>query len=319
MRKTLNKVKLIGRVYDFTIAEKVTGEGSKNPGTPYIGGTLSIATDDACLNVVDVNFTYVTETTKNGNKNSTYTALKKIINDNKTILTVGKDDAFKVKVDSAIGLNDFYTDRNGEETLVSAKRADGGFVTIVSAIDEEEDKRNTFECDMLINNVRRIEADEEKHIDKDYVVIKGVVFNFRNAILPVEFFVKSESGMKYFESLDVTPQNLVFTKVWGVINSETIVRRVEEESAFGEPSVKEFTSKRKEWVVTGTSKPDATYEIGDAESGITADEIKEKMADREVYLADIKKRADEYKASKAAAGGVTNVASAPAAMGGFDF
>ena len=104
MRKTLNKVKLIGRVYDFTIAEKVTGEGSKNPGTPYIGGTLSIATDDACLNVVDVNFTYVTETTKNGNKNATYATLKKIINDNKTILTVGKDDAFKVKVDSAIGL-----------------------------------------------------------------------------------------------------------------------------------------------------------------------------------------------------------------------
>jgi hypothetical protein len=319
MRKTINKVSLRGRVYDFTIAEKVTGEGSKNPGTNYIGGNLSIATDDDCLNVVDVNFTYVTETTKNGNKNATYAALKKIINDNKTILTVGKDEATKVKIDSALGLNDFYTDRNGEETLVSAKRVTGGFVTIVSAIEEDEDKRNTFEVDMLINNVTHIDADEEKHIDKDFVRIKGVVFDFRNAILPVEFIVKSESGMKYFESLDVSPQNLVFTKVWGVINSETIVRRVEEESAFGEPSVKEYTSKKKEWIVTGTSKPDATYEIGDAETGITADEIKTKMADREVYLAEVKKKADDYKASKAAASGATNVASAPAALGGFNF
>jgi hypothetical protein len=41
------------------------------------------------------------------------------------------------------------------------------------------------------------------------------------------------------------------------------------------------------------------------------------MADREVYLADIKKRADEYKASKTA--GTSNVATASAAMGGFDF
>jgi hypothetical protein len=123
--------------------------------------------------------------------------------------------------------------------------------------------------------------------------------------------------MKYFESLDASPQNLVFTKVWGKINSSMITRRVEEESAFGEASVREFTRTVKEWVITGTSKPDATYEIGDAETGITADEITQKMADREVYLADIKKRNDEYKASRAGAG--ASVATAPAAVGGFNF
>ena len=317
MKKAINKVHVEGRVYDFTIAEKVTGDGSKNPGTAYIGGTLDIATDEACLNVIKVEFTYVTATTKAGQPNRTYGVLQKIINDGKTVLKDGKDVATMVKIDSNLGLNDFYTDRNGEETLVSAKRVQGGFVTIVSALDEDETKRNTFECDMLINKVTRIEADAEKHIDKDYIVVKGAVFDFRNAILPVEFVVKSDGGMKYFESLDVSPQNLVFTKVWGKINSETIVRRVEEESAFGEPSVKEYTRILREWVITGTSKPDSVYEIGDEETGITTDEIKKLMADREVYLADVKKRADDYKASKA--GAAPSVATAPASVGGFDF
>ena len=315
MKKSMiNRTHIEGRVYDFTIAEKVTGETSKNPGTPYIGGTIDVATDEACLNIVTVNFTYVTETTSKGNKNATYAALKKIINDGKTILKDGKDEATKVKIDSAIALNDFYTDRNGEETLVSAKRNNGGFVTIVSALDEDESKRNTFECDMLINGVTHVEANEERHIDKDYVIVKGAVFDFRNAILPTDFIVKLDGGMKYFESLDASPQNLVFTKVWGSINSETIVTRKEEESAFGEPSVKEYTRTVKEWIITGTSKPDAVYEVGDEQNGITLDEVKKLMADREVYLADVKKRADDYKASKNA-----TAASAPAAAGGFNF
>ena len=316
MRKAINQVHIEGRVYDFTIAEKVTGETSKNPGTPYIGGTIDVATDEACLNIVTVNFTYVTETTSKGNKNATYTTLKKIINDGKTILKDGKDEATKVKIDSAIALNDFYTDRNGDETLVSAKRANGGFVTIVSALDEDETKRNTFTCDMLINKVTRVEADEEKHIDKDYVTVSGAIFDFRNAILPTNFIVKLDGGMKYFESLDASAQNPVFTKVWGSINSETIVRKVEEESAFGEPSVKEYTRTVREWIITGTSKPDAVYEIGDDQNGITIDEVKKLMADREVYLADIKKRNDDYKASRA---GAASSATATAAQGGFNF
>ena len=240
MRKALNRERLVGRVYDFSIAEKVTGESSKKPGTPYIGGTLDIATDDAGMNVVQVNFTYVTETTSKGTKNNTYTALKNIIDNGKTILKDGIDAATMVRVDTALGLNDFYTTRNGEEVLVAAKRNEGGFVTIVNSLGDE-DSRNTFEFDMLINGTQYVEANEERNIAKDYLIVKGAVFNFKNDFLPVELVVKNEGGIKYFESLDASPKNLVFTKVWGHIESQTIVRKVEEESAFGEPAVKEFT------------------------------------------------------------------------------
>ena len=322
MRKALNKEVVSGKIYEHALAVKVTGEGSKAPGTTYIGGTIDVATDDKCLNIVQVAFTYVTETTKAGKKNNTFTALKNIIDNGKTVLVDGYDAATAVKIDTALGLNDFYTERNGEEVLVSAKRNSGGFVTIVNSLGDEK-TRNTFECDMLINGTQYVEADPEKHIEKDYLIVKGAVFDFRNAILPVEFVVKSQGGIKYFESLEASPKNLTFTKVWGRIYSEVTKTTREEESAFGEPIVKEYTRTIKEWVIEGTSKKEAVYEIGDAETGITEEEIKKALADREVYLADIKKNADEWKAKQATkdkdnAFGAT-AATASAAEGGFDF
>lgn len=319
MRKALNREVISGKVYEHALAIKVTGESSKAPGTTYIGGTIDIATDDKCMNVVQVAFTYVTEVTKAGKKNNTFTALKNIIENGKTVLVDGYDAATAVKIDASLALNDFYTDRNGEETLVSAKRNGGSFVTIVNTLGEEN-TRNTFECDMLINGTQYVEADEERHIEKDYLIVKGAVFDFRGAILPVEFVVKNPGGIKYFESLDASPKNLTFTKVWGHINSEVTKTTREEESAFGEPIVKEYTRTVKEWVIEGTSKKESVYEIGDAENGITQEEIKKALADREVYLADVKKRQDEYNASKAAGGASkTSTATASAAEGGFDF
>lgn len=318
MRKIINRERVEGRVYEHALAVKtVQNAESQNFGKEYIGGTIDVATDDAGLNVVQVNFPYVTETTSKGNKNATYTALKNIIENGKTVLNDGAENATLVRIDTALALNDFYTQRNGEEVLVSAKRNNGGFVTIINALGEE-DTRNTFECDMLINGTQYVEADPEKNIENDYIIVKGAAFAYNNAILPVEFIVKSQGGIKYFESLEASPKNLTFTKVWGRINSETIVRKVEEESAFGEPAVKEYTRTVREWVITGTSKPEAVYDIGDSENGITEEEIKKALADREVYLADVKKRADDYRAnqqsgSTAAAPGVT------AAQGGFNF
>ena len=223
-----------------------------------------------------------------------------------------------VRIDTALGLNDFYTNRNGQEELVSAKRNDGGFVHSTNKLGDEA-TRNTFECDMLINGTRMVEADEERHIAADYLVVKGAVFNFRNAILPVEFVVKNPGGIKYFESLDASPANMVFTKVWGKIESQTIVDKREEESAFGEAAVKEYERKIKEWVITGAAKE--PYEMDDEQNGITIAEVKQMLADREIYLADVKKRAEEWRNSQATTTAATPKASAnaTAAAGGFNF
>ena len=290
---------------------KVSGPNSKAPGTQFITGTVSVATDDACINIVPVHFTYSTATTFKGGENKTFTALKNIIEGNVgTIMKDGKDKAGKIRIDSAIGLNEFYTDRNGTEELVSAKRNEGGFVHTCDALNEDEKTRNTFECDMLITNCRRVEANPDKNIPEK-VIVKGAIFDFRKSLLPVEFTALNVNAMNYFEDLGATQANPVFTKVWGRQVSETVVKKTIEESAFGDAAVKETRSSRRDFVITGAAKEPYVW---DDESTMTAAELTEAIANREVYLAGVKQRADEYKASKGAA-----PANAAPAAGAFNF
>ena len=295
MKAVVNKSHIEGYIYEHTLESKVSGPNSKNPGTEFISGNLSVATDEAILNIVTVHFSYVTPTTKNGGTNSTYTALSNIISGVAgNIMQHGKEKAAKVRIDSAIGLNEFYTERNGKTELVSAKRNEGGFVHLVDTLNEDEKARSTFECDMLITKATRIEPNEEKNIPEK-VVIKGCIFDFRKALLPIEFVATNPNAMNYFEGLEPSPSEPVFTKVWGRQISETIKSSIVEESAFGEDYVKPVESTRKEFLITGASK--VPY-LWDDESSITATELKEAMAARETYLASVKQRQDEYQASK---------------------
>lgn len=321
MRKPLNKEYIQGRVYEHDLAIKqVQNRESQNFGKDFIRGSLDIVTDDEGTNVVSVFFTYVSPLTSKQTKNDTFYALKNIIENGKSVIVDGFEAATKVKVDTALALNDFYTNKNGEDTLVSAKRSEGGFVHIVDKLTDKLGDRNKFEVDMLINGTKFVEADEEKHIEQDYLIVKGAVFNFKEEMLPVEFHCYNPAGIKYFESLDASSTNLVFTKVWGQILTRSISYEKVEESAFGEPVVKEYSRELKEWVIAGAA-PEA-YEIGDETNGITPEEIKQKMADREVYLAKEKQRTEEYRAQKAnesTPSGSFGAAGVTAAQGGFNF
>lgn len=313
MRQMINQEHIEGRIYQHDLAVKtVQNQQSANFGKEFISGTLDIATDENTMNVIQVHFTYITETTKSGGKNATFTALKKIIDEGKAVITDGKDEATKVKVDTALALNDFYTQ---DDNLVSVKTNEGGFVTIVRELSSESD-RNTFTMDMLITNLHTVEADEDKGIKEPYMTVRGAVFNFRKALLPVEFVVRNETGMKYFEDLGVTPSEPVLTKLWGKINSTTIIIEQKEESAFGEAAVKTYERKTKEWVVTGTAK--IPYDFGD-EAVLTTDEVTKAMQDREVYLADVKRRADEWRAQKSSQSAGFAASAPVASKGGFNF
>ena len=292
MRKPQNTEKIIGRIYQHDLAVKqVQNKDSENFGKDFIAGNIEVATDEECLNVIKVHFTYVTPTNKTGAENKTYTVLKKIIDENKTITSVGKDSAMKVRIDTAIALNDFY---NNNDELVSAKTNEGGFVTIINDLGEEKE-RNIFSVDMVITGVTHVDKDDEKKTE-EYASVRGAIFNFRNDLLPVEFNVKSSDGIKYFENLGASNSEPIYTKVWGKIISATSTTTQEVESAFGEPAVRTYRNTNKEWVITGTAK--VAYDFGD-ENILTAQELTKAMQDREVYLADIKKRAEEYKTTKA--------------------
>lgn len=295
MKKCINKSHIEGYVYQHSLKKTVSGPNSAHPGTEFISGNLDVATDNAGINIVTVHFTYVTAVTGAGKENATFKALADII-DGKvgSVMGDGADKAGIVRIDSAIGLNDFYTDRNGKEELVSAKRNEGGFVHVVNALDEDEKNRNTFDADIVITEVTIKEADVEKNIPEK-AIIKGAIFDFRNALLPVEFSVINPNAIAYYESLEASPKNPVFTRVKGRQVSEVITRQITEESAFGEPSVREVKNTRKDYVVTWGAKEPYVW---DDEETITAQELVKAMSDRQTYLATVKQRQDEYKASK---------------------
>ena len=297
--KLINATHIEGLLYNHDLKLSVSGPNSANPGTEYISGNIEIATDDAGVNIVPVHFTYETAVNKKSGKvNDRFNTLKNIIDKvYKTVMADGADNATKLRIDSAIGLNEFYTDRSGEEELVSVKRNEGGFIHVVASLNDDEKARSTFDVDIVITNVRNVEADIEKNLPEK-AIIKGAIFNFRKDLLPVEFSVLNPNAIAYFEALGASQTNPVFTRIKGCQVSETITRTITEESAFGEPSVREVKNSRKDFVVIWAAKEEY---IWDDESSMTAAEFGELIANRETALATLKARNDEYKASKGSA------------------
>jgi hypothetical protein len=166
---------------------------------------------------------------------------------------------------------------------------------------------------MVITNVVRNEANEEKGID-EHVALRGAIFNFRKELLPITFTVKNPNGMNYFEGLGASSSDPVYTWVEGIISCNTVKNEVKEETAFGGDSVRVYEKKNKEWLVVRASQN--PYDFGE-EGVLTGEELTKAMQDRQVKLAEEKKRSEEYKAQK------NNPVAAPAApqakAGGFNF
>lgn len=294
-----NKVSLAGYLYQHKLEKRVTGPQSKNPGTEYIRGSIDIATDIDCTNTVTVNFSYEVPTNKNGSENKKYTFLNNVLTGvYKTVMEVGKENATRMRCDSVLELNEFYTDRNGQVELVSAKRCGPGFCHVDNTIFTANDNtnHNGFSCDMVITNVRRVEANEERGLPEK-VVIKGCIFDFRKAVLPVEFNAYTEDAKNYYESLDASPANPFVTQVGGEIVSQSIERRVEESRAFGPPAIKIYTSTKKDMEVQWAGGEPGVW---DDPSWITADELKKAMQDRELMLATLKNNWETNRAQRSA-------------------
>ncbi len=293
MRKNENTMNIEGKIYQFNLEEKVTGENSKNPGTPFINGTIDVATDESLSNIVQVHYTYIAPTYASGKTNNNYTAVKKIIDSAKTVLTDGYADATMVRLNPSYQTNDFYP--QGQDNVVSTPRNEGGFITLVTpdkARPEGDAGRNKFTFDIVISNVTEKVPDE----GDEYAVIEGIVFNYNNsAIYPVTLTARNKDAMKYFLDLGASKSNPVYTKVWGkIVNIFTTTEKTIE-SAFGEAAVETVTHRTREYVITGANP--VPYEFDTADT-ITADELKKALQDREVYLASEKKRTEEWRASQ---------------------
>lgn len=292
-----NSTRIEGLLYSHKLEQRITGENSKNPGTQYLRGSVDIATDEEMLNIVTVYYTFVTDRPESKAMHETYVNLANIENGTlKTVMEVGKDKAAKLRLDSTIGINDFVSTRNGGEELVAAKRNEGGFVRVVTALNADEAQRSTFNCDMIITNVKHVDEDTDRGI-KAHSVLSGYVFDFRKDILPVDFRAYNPGAMRYFENLEATDTDPVFTQIKGIQISNTIVRKITEESAFGDPIVREVTNSRKDYEVTWAQPEEY---IWNDPATYTEAELKEAKARRETHLAEVLARAHATPVASAA-------------------
>lgn len=307
--KFINNVVLEGRVYEAALEKKTSAKG-----VDYIKGKVKVATDDACLNVVEVVITYVAEKKNDGGANPNWAILSRLMTqDAKTVLNVGAENAQMLKVSTNVGVNDWYKSENDDYVLVSGKQVAGGFLTEKTQLPDES-LRNKFDVDMVITNTFLVEGDEEQGtVDK--LKVKGYVFDFRKSILPVDFSVVNPNGIKFIENLDATQNTPVFTKVWGKIVNETVTKKVVEDNAFGEDLVTEVTNYKRDWVITGI-RPEA-YEMDD-ESTITFAELSEALNKREIMLAEKKQETIEWAKKKAQGNGAPATNPMPA-VGNFGF
>ena len=295
MRKIINRNHVEGYLYQHKLEKKVTGANSKAPNTTYITGTIELVTDNAMTNIVPIHFTYVTALTKSGSENRTFKTLSNIIDENIcAVMKHGKDKAQKFVVDTAMDVNEFYVEREGKEELVSSMRNEGGFISSVDALNEDEKARATFDSDIIIYKVQHFDEDPEKELPEK-AIVNGYVMNFRNDFLPVKYTVFNANAIAYFEDLEASEKHPVFTRVRGQQVSTVIVIRKEEEGAFGESYVREFTNSHKDFVINWAKKE--PYEIGE-DCDVSPAEIKKGLADRETNLATRKKEREEYLANK---------------------
>jgi len=317
MRKNYNQLSIEGKIYQSTLEIRtVQNTGSANYGKEYITGTIDVATSPELDNIITVHYTYVTTLTKNGSVNRAYAGLKQIIDSGKTVTTDGWDEATTVRIQTNYAVNDFYP--QGQEELVTSPKNEGGFVTIVSnekSLHPVGDiNRNKFTLDVILNNVTEVVPEE----GESYAKIEGIAFDYKNAILPITLVARNKAAIEYFVGLDISKNNPVYTKVWGKIINTFVTTEKTVESAFGEATVDTVQRRVREYVITGANP--IPYEMG-SEDTITVEEFKKAQQDREVYLAEVKRKSEEYWASQSAGGNFSEAAPAKAAVpkGGFNF
>lgn len=314
MRQMVNRVLLQGKVYDHSLKLRTVQREGENFGKEFINGTVSIATDDKNLNIVQVHYTYVTPLFKSGKENRNFSILKRIMDKGESV--VGAKDGVEpllVKIESSIDCNDFYP--NGGDELVSAQRVSDGFISIVKALPDNARERNKFESDTLLIGATKHEVDPEKNVTEAYMELRAAVFGYGGVLKPVRLVVKNPAAFSYFENLEPTTAKPALVNLWGRIENVTVKTEKTVESAFGEDKVETATHSVREWIVTGASKEPLPF--GD-EGVLTKDELVKLQADRETHLAEVKARAKEYAEQKKSSAPV-NVAPAKIADGEFDF
>lgn len=210
---------------------------------------------------------------EDGSDNGIAKGYKTIIEEYKSVASVGRENADKVRVSQGrIGLNEYY---GQDDKLRSFPQLSTNFVNRLQ-VGDEFIPRAEFEVEIVVSSVSdEIKNDEET----GRVKVKGYIPLYGGKVIPFEFNV-SKDGSDYVQS-NYEPGQTV--KVYGDIVNFKETKKVLQEVAFGKPQEKVTSKTLREYVITGGSEP-----YDDENKVYNIETIKKALTERELYLSELK-------------------------------
>lgn len=246
--------------------KEVVEEGKKR-----VEGSVTIKTNDTNFIRYSVK---VNEKTSAGADNKTYTGIQTVMNEYKSIATVGEEEADKVRVSGDLNI---YTGQNG--VVVGYK---SNFFNRIKNVDEFDPKAE-FSVEVFISSMTpEIDSNGE---ETGRLVVSGWVPMYNSGIEPIKLVAEGDVASAV-ESMFEPGQTVEF--FGEMINSRVeIVKEIP--VAIGKPRREVKTTYKNELIITGASE---AYEEGvSAEKPYEAETIKAAIQERENKLAEAKAKA----------------------------
>lgn len=298
LRQATSKLSVEGILAESTL-EEVTKDGKTS-----IRGNVVIQTTPE--NQITVNV-FINKLTNAGTENKAYKGIETVMNNYKSIAEVGIDEATKVRITGGqVEPNTYYDNQGMEHSNV---RYRSNFFSSLKATEELEPKAD-FEIEMYINSIVPEIKDEE---ETGRVIVNGIVPLYSGCEV-IKLIATNEEidGLNWAEAISDSYEPGQTGRFYGKIVNEKIpvVKKI---PMLGGAVREEVSYKYNNGLlITGASNP---YDEEDP-NAYSLDAIKKGMAERELALAEKKKKAMEKNNSNS---GVAKAAStsgrqAPKAM-----
>ena len=270
--KKFNRVNLSGRLAGYEL-----NRGTTKNGDEFINGTISLIVDENGTTVDKIRVFATPVWKKSGKANGNYTMLDKM---EQGEFQVGADNGEWLAIQGTIDIS-YFPPRNPDPNDPEPARSQRVNATFINA-NTKKVYQNTWSCDYLMTNIREIEADPERNLDR-YVRVHGyVVDEYNEILLEAEFDVRKEAAINYFLGLQASEDMPYFVSVGGEMTM--VVRSVTIPNAIGDDEHREFTNLR--WCVTRINP--TPYTFGD-EADITVDQYNEFKANLQEKKAEAMK------------------------------
>jgi len=284
IREALNEVFIEGILKEKNL-ELATVNSEKGK-QDVIRGELIITTDEKSEHKVRV---FANKLTKDNRENSVYKGLVTVMEEYVSIADAlkngataeeAKNSATKVRITKGrLGINDYYTP-TGE--LRSYPQITTNFV---NRVDETKGftPKAEFTVEMFFKAIKKEIKNEE---ETGRLIIEGIVPMYGGVVAPITFVAGDEDTVNYLEmNYEVGKTG----KVWGEIVN-VVETTVKVEKGFGKSKEKIIVNVLNELEITGGEEEQ--YDEDD-ERSYSVDVIKAALAERDIYLDELKKKSKD--------------------------